>query len=132
MIGIDAAEISLVSRWMGEGHLPNMHALRERGSFGPMRSTAQWLVGSPWPSFFTGQSPADHGMYHYLVWRPELMSHARPSPDWLPLRPFWRELAAGGRQVIAIDVPQSYAPDDYGGIELSGWATHARRACWAR
>ena len=124
MIGIDAAEISLVSRWMDEGHLPNMRALRERGAFGAMRSTAQWLVGSPWPSFFTGQPPADHGMYHYLVWRPELMSHARPSPDWLPLRPFWRELAARGRKVIAVDVPQSYAPDDYGGIEVSGWATH--------
>lgn len=124
MIGIDAAEISLVRQWMDAGMLPNLRGLRERGAFGPLRSTARWLVGSPWQSFFTGQTPVDHGMYHFLVWRPERMAHARPARDWLPLRPFWRELAASGQRVIAIDVPQAYAPDDYGGIEVSGWATH--------
>ncbi len=124
MIGLDAAEISLVRQWMDAGMLPNLRALRERGAFGPMRSTSRWLVGSPWQSFFTSQTPVDHGMYHYLVWRPELMAHARPSGDWLPLRPFWRELAACGQRVIAIDVPDAYAPDDYGGIEVLGWATN--------
>lgn len=124
MIGIDAAEISLVQQWMDEGLLPNLRMLRERGTFGSMRSTARWLVGSPWQSFFTGQTPVDHGMYHFLVWRPELMAHARPSRDWLPLQPFWRELAAGGQRVIAIDVPQAYAPDEGSSIEVSGWATH--------
>ncbi|HWS03029.1 MAG TPA: alkaline phosphatase family protein [Gammaproteobacteria bacterium] len=124
MIGLDAAEISLVRQWMDAGMLPNLRALRERGAFGPMRSTARWLVGSPWQSFFTSQTPVDHGMYHFLVWRPARMAHARPSKDWLPLQPFWRELAARGQRVIAIDVPQAYAPDAYDGIEVSGWATH--------
>ncbi len=124
MIGIDAAEITLVRQWMDDGLLPNLQRLRERGMFGPMSSTARWLVGSPWQSFFTGQTPVDHGMYHFLVWRPELMAHARPAPGWLPLRPFWRELAASGQRVIAIDVPQAYAPDADSGIEVSGWATH--------
>ena len=69
MIGIDAAEISLVRKWMHDGSLPNLRALRDRGAFGRLQSTARWLVGSPWPSFYTGTTPADHGMYHYLVWR---------------------------------------------------------------
>jgi len=124
MIGLDAAELSLVRQWMDAGLLPNLRALRERGAFGPMRSTARWLVGSPWQSFFTSQTPVDHGMYHFLVWRPDKMAHARPSRDWLPLRPFWRELAGSGQRVIAIDVPQAYAPDGDAGIEVSGWATH--------
>ena len=54
MIGIDAAEVSLLQKWMDEGALPNLRALQVRGAFGRLTSTAQWLVGSPWPSFYTG------------------------------------------------------------------------------
>ena len=124
MIGIDAAEISLLQQWMDEDVLPNLRSLREKGAFGRLTSTAQWLVGSPWPSFYTGTLPSEHGMYHYLIWRPDRMAHERPSPDWMPLEPFWRRIAAAGRRVVAVDVPLAYAPQPYPGIEISGWATH--------
>jgi predicted AlkP superfamily phosphohydrolase/phosphomutase len=124
MIGIDAAEISLVRKWMHDGSLPNLRALRDRGAFGRLQSTARWLVGSPWPSFYTGTTPADHGMYHYLVWRPDRMTHERPAPDWMPLQPFWRRIASDGRKVVAIDIPLAYSPEPFPGVEISGWATH--------
>ena len=126
MIGIDAAEVSLLARWMDEGSLPNLRRLRESGASGSLASTAEWLVGSPWPSFYTSTTPADHGLYHYLIWRPELMAHARPAPDWMPLAPFWRDIARQGRRVIALDVPLAYAPEPFPGIEVSGWATHEK------
>src|SRR5262245_33989879 len=124
MIGIDAAEISLVRKWMHDGSLPNLRALSDRGAFGRLQSTARWLVGSPWPSFYTGTTPAEHGMYHYLVWRQDRMTHERPAPDWMPLQPFWRRIAACDRKVIAIDVPLAYSPEPFPGVEISGWATH--------
>jgi len=124
MIGLDAAEVTLVERWMEEGALPNLRALRDRGRMGRLESTADWFVGSPWQSFFTGLRPGDHGLYHYLVWRPDHMETERPTPDWLPLLPFWRSLGERGRRAIAIDVPSVYAPGEFDGIELSGWATH--------
>jgi len=40
------------------------------------------------------------------------------------LTPFWRELPRQGCDVVALDVPLCYAPVDYGGVEVSGWATH--------
>jgi predicted AlkP superfamily phosphohydrolase/phosphomutase len=124
MIGMDAAEVSLLQKWMDEGALPNLRALRARGVFGRLKSTAEWLVGSPWPSFYTGTPPSEHGMYHYLIWRPDRMAHERPSADWLPLEPFWRRIAAAGRTVVAVDVPLAYAPPPFPGTEISGWATH--------
>jgi predicted AlkP superfamily phosphohydrolase/phosphomutase len=123
MIGVDAAEITLVERWMAEGILPQLRALCERSTCVRLGSTAQWLVGSPWPSFYTGTTPADHGLYHYLQWRPERMIAARPAPDWLPLQPFWRDIAAH-RRVVAIDIPLTYAPGAFGGVEVCGWASH--------
>ena len=124
MIGLDAAEITLVQRWMDEGALPNLGALRARGAFGPLASSARWLVGSPWPTFFTGTPPEEHGLYHYLMWRPESMTTERPAPAWLPLRPFWRRLGEQGLRAVAVDVPLVYRPEAFAGTELSGWATH--------
>jgi predicted AlkP superfamily phosphohydrolase/phosphomutase len=124
MIGLDAAEFSLVDRWMNEGALPNLARLRERGACGRLKSTAEWLAGSPWPSFYTSTTPDRHGMYHYLIWRPEQMMNTRPSPDWMPLKPFWRDVARAGRRVVALDVPLVYPPEEFPGLEISGWATY--------
>jgi len=126
MVAIDAAEITLVSRWIEDGSLPNLRRLRDRGVFLPLKSTADWLAGSPWPSFYTGTPPSEHGLYHYLMWRPELMRHDRPTPQWMPLAPFWRDVARKGLRVAAVDVPLAYAPDGFPGRELCGWATHER------
>jgi len=124
MIGLDAAEFKLIQPMMAEGLLPNLAALQKRGIDMPLRSSARWLVGSPWPSFYSSNTAEQFGMYHYLVWRPELMTAERPDPQWLPLEPFWRRLPEQGRKVIAIDIPLCYAPQAYDGVEISGWATH--------
>jgi predicted AlkP superfamily phosphohydrolase/phosphomutase len=123
-IGIDAAEVSLVERWMDEGCLPTLRGLRQEGAYGPLASSAEWLVGSPWPSFYTSTSPSEHGMYHYLIWRPEKMATERPSMDWMPLKPFWRDLGVLGKRVVAVDIPLAYAPEPFDGTEIAGWATH--------
>ncbi|NIU26395.1 phosphodiesterase, partial [candidate division KSB1 bacterium] len=83
----------LIERWINDGTLPNLERLRANGAYGRLASTADWLSGSPWPTFFTGKTPAHHGLYHYKQWRSDIMRHIPPSPEWLPLRPFWRQLS---------------------------------------
>jgi len=124
MIALDAAEPRLVEQWIDDGTLPNLKRLRARGSYGRLSSTADWLAGSPWPTFYTGTTPAAHGLYHFMQWRADQMGHVRVSPNWLPLRPFWRDLSKTGRRVIAIDLPMTFPPEPFNGVEISGWATH--------
>jgi predicted AlkP superfamily phosphohydrolase/phosphomutase len=126
MIGLDAAEPSLIEQWIADGTLPHLKRLRERGAYGRLASTADWLAGSVWPTFYTGAWPADHGIFHHLQWRADQMHHARPTADWLPARPFWRALSQAGPRVVAIDLPMVYAPEPMNGVEISGWATHDR------
>jgi predicted AlkP superfamily phosphohydrolase/phosphomutase len=128
MIGLDAAEPSLIERWMSDGLLPNLKRLRARGSYTRLASSADWLAGSPWPTFYTGTMPADHGLYHHLQWRADKMVHVRLSPEWLPLRPFWRVLSKTGRRVVAFDIPMTFSPEPFNGVEISGWATHDQLA----
>jgi len=124
VIALDAAEPRLIEQWMADGSLPNLRALRQRGAYGRLASSADWLAGSPWPTFYCGVPPSEHGFYHHLRWRPDRMQALRPSPEHLPLTPFWRKLSRLGPRVIALDPPLTYAAEPFNGIEISGWASH--------
>lgn len=131
MIAIDAAESTVIERGIADGSLPHLARIRERGAYGRMASTAEWLAGTPWASFYTGTFPPEHGFLFHLQWRPEVMRHERPSPDWLPLRPFYRNFGSQGPRVIAVDVPLTYEVrpgDGFDGIEVTAWSTHDKIA----
>lgn len=125
MIGLDAADYLLLRRWVGDGRLPNLKALIASGTSARLRSPARLLAGSPWPTFFTGRSPADHGLYHDFQWRQEEMGFAAPSADWLPTLPFWRRLGSGVR-VLAYDIPFILGFEGASGREVVGLAGHDR------
>ncbi len=124
-IALDAAEPSLIEKWIAEGYLKNLAVLYSQGSYGRLSSSAEWLVGSPWPTFYTGTLPDKHGIYHYLQWRADKMDYERPNPGWMTAVPFWRKLGENYR-VIAVDMPLAFPPDPFNGIEVSGWASHDR------
>jgi predicted AlkP superfamily phosphohydrolase/phosphomutase len=126
MICLDGAEPHLIEQWMNDNTMSNLKCLSDRGIYSRLASTADLLAGSPWPTFFTGTNPADHGMYHSRQWRADRMHHSQVSPDWLRLRPFWREFSETGHRVIAVDVPMTFSPDALNGVEISSWASHDR------
>jgi predicted AlkP superfamily phosphohydrolase/phosphomutase len=127
-VAIDAAEWSWIERWARDGTLPNLKSLYERGARGRLISTAEWLAGTPWPSFYTGSYPPDHGFLFHLQWRSDKMRHERPTPEWLPMTPFYRRFGEHGKRVIAIDVPLTYPADSLNGIEITSWSTHDKIA----
>ena len=123
MVGLDAADPVLVERWIEDGTVPHLAALRRSGAYGRLSSSARYLAGSPWPTFYTGQPPSHHGIYHDYQWRHEAMAYARPSSQWLSATPFWRSLPEDVR-VVAYDVPMTLGCADGRGLEISGWASH--------
>jgi len=124
IIALDSAEPSLVERWMNDGTLPNLRRIRFQGAYGRLKSSADWLAGSPWPTFYTGTSPAEHGLYETNQWRAERMQEVQTSPEWLPLYPFWRRLGENGLRVISVDPPMTYPPEQINGVEICGWLTN--------
>lgn len=125
MIAMDAAEASLVERWMAEGVLPNLARLRERGAWGRLESPASFLNASAWPTFVSGMGPGRNGIYNYLIWDPDTLSYERPGPDLPDLPPFWRRAAREcGLRTIALDIPYVYPAETFDGLELHGWAGH--------
>ena len=126
LISFDSASPALVEEGMREGWLPNLARLRERGAYGRLRSTADWLVSSHWASFSLGTPPNEHGCYHFLQWRADRMRVMRLEPAWMIREPFWRELAERGTRVVVLDAPYTPPPRSrsYPGVEMCGWATN--------
>jgi predicted AlkP superfamily phosphohydrolase/phosphomutase len=123
LIGLDAADAELVERWTNDGTLPNLASLRREGTWGRLGTAAKYLTGSPWPTFYTGQPPSDHGIYHDFQWRHERMEFAAPAADWLPVRPFWRAIR-GNLQAVVHDVPMTPGTEPFPGVEVTGWGSH--------
>jgi predicted AlkP superfamily phosphohydrolase/phosphomutase len=122
MIGLDAADVELVDRWTADGSLPHLATLRREGTWGPLETSAKYLTGSPWPTFYTGRPPSDHGIYHDFQWRHERMAFAAPASDWLPARPFWRALR--DTPAVVHDVPMTPGTEPFDGAETTGWGSH--------
>jgi predicted AlkP superfamily phosphohydrolase/phosphomutase len=118
MIALDSAEPQLVERWIEDGTLPNLKQLREIGSYGHLASSAKWLDGAPWPTFYMGSTSADHGVYSHTQWQAEQMKTATVIPERYPIRPFWRSLSDKGCRVIAIDLPMAFPPEPFDGLEI--------------
>lgn len=125
MIAVDAAEATLVERWMDEGVLPNLARLRAEGAYGRLDSPASVLNASTWPTLVTGVGPQRNGIYNYLLWDPDTLSYVRPGPDLPRLLPFWRSAGVeSGLRTIALDIPYVFPGDEFEGLELHGWAGH--------
>jgi predicted AlkP superfamily phosphohydrolase/phosphomutase len=123
LIGLDAADAELVERWTSDGTLPHLAELKRAGTWGRLSTSAKYLTGSPWPTFYTGRPPSDHGLYHDFQWRQESMEFAVPTTDWLPVRPFWRGLE-DDLFVLVHDVPMTPGTEPFHGVEVTGWGSH--------
>lgn len=125
LIGLDAAEPDLIERWTEDGTLPNLAALLARGCYGRLHPPDDILLGPPWPSFYTGRPVSEHGLYEYLVWRPDRMRETRAT-DVCALEPFWRDFGPDGPRSVIIDVPLAPSPQPIHGVEVNCWGTHDR------
>jgi predicted AlkP superfamily phosphohydrolase/phosphomutase len=72
---------------------------------------------SAWSSFITGQNPGRHGVFDFMVRRPDgSYRHAKPGPATT----LWHLLGLGGLQVGVFNFPVTYPPDPVNGFLVSG------------
>ena len=129
LLGIDAAESSLVQSMIARGKLPTLAALYRQGSSGELASPADLYSGAVWPTFYSGQRPAWHGIYHNKLWRPRRTCCIVPDAQTFSARPFWEAFGTHGIRSCVVDVPLVLGgPRDVAGTYLGGWGTHDTEA----
>ena len=122
MLGLDAGDLHFIQAH--RTHLPVLRRFLEDGELCPLDTTSRLLTGSVWPTFYTGQLPGVHGIYHHLQWDQDQMRIRRVADDWLYAEPFWYALARRGVRVTTVDVPMLFPSRLEAGVEVVNWGSH--------
>ncbi|HUP00990.1 MAG TPA: alkaline phosphatase family protein [Gemmatimonadota bacterium] len=123
LIGLDSADADLVERWCEDGSLPTLAALRREGAWGRLRTTAEIMHVSAWPTIYTGATPGRHGMYHAYQIRAGEQTVHRTEAESCALPPFWKFLDDAGRKCLVMDAFMDYPLDGFGGIQILEYGT---------
>ena len=122
-IGLDAGDTALITQWCQAGLLPNIAQMRSRGMWARMRTTAEILHVSAWPSIFTGTLPDAHGLYHAYVMQPGQQSLVRPRPDRSPVPFLWQLLSEQGKRCVIMDAFMTCPLQNFNGTQIVEWGT---------
>ncbi len=141
ILGFDGVDPKMLSRWMGEGKLPNLRAMAERGDFRPLQSTTPPQSPVAWNSFATGMPPGRHGVFDFVerdpkTYLPDVGTNGVLPPKFLagvyesaPAQgytrrkgtTFWQVAAEHGVPVVVLRVPYAFPADPVpGGRMLAG------------
>jgi len=131
VIGLDAAEVSLVRRFMAEGGMPTLASLAERGVMGGLSSVGDLSAEAVWPSFLYGVHPGKHGLFGSYQIRPGTLDVEPTEAHDNLHQPFYAEAQQDPPRAIVLDVPKSYAYPSDRNVCLVAWGAHAARATGA-
>ncbi|UCF90808.1 MAG: alkaline phosphatase family protein, partial [Desulfobacterales bacterium] len=123
MIGLDLADADLIDRWCEEDYLPNISRLRRQGTWGKLRTSAELMHLSAWPTLHTGTLPGKHGMYHAYQISPGEQDVHRTRADECAQPPFWKFLDDAGKKCIIMDAFMDYPVQGFQGIQIINWGT---------
>jgi predicted AlkP superfamily phosphohydrolase/phosphomutase len=123
VIGLDACDRELLEAWTAQGHLENLAKLRAEGAWTSLKTTAEVLHVSAWPSIYSGVPADRHGLYHAYVMLPGQQAPARPRPDLCPVPFVWKLLDERGKRCIVMDAFLTCPLEGFGGIQIVDWGS---------
>lgn len=125
VLQFDAASASLLERLEGEGRLPNLAALRERGRRLELESPADHFPASTYQDLYRGVEVGDHGLFYPFQWAAgEQRVRLAGSFDGPP--PIWERLARAGRTTLALDPYECHEPSVADGVLACGFGMRER------
>jgi len=121
LIGLDGAEPSLCERWMDEGRLPALAALRDRGAYLPCASVDPPVTFPAWCTCVTGVNPGKHGIFDFTeqVHGQYAIRFVNATHRRAPA--LWNVLSEAGKRVCILGVPGTYPPEPVNGIMVAGF-----------
>ncbi len=123
-IGLDAAEPTLIEKWIAEGRLKNISRLWHEGAHARLENYEGYSAELPWTTFLTGCAPQKTGYWSPIKFHVDNYGISRQGAyDFGEYKPFF---ALGEKyRVIAFDVPQMRLCDEINGLQALAWGAHS-------
>lgn len=122
MLGVDGAPLNLVTKWAGEGELPNLRRLLDSGGHGVLASRVD-LTPPAWSSIYTGKNPGKHGIFDFMRHKPGTYDFVPVSSLARGCADLWETLSSQGFTVGVLNAPLTYPPRPVNGFLVSGFLT---------
>jgi predicted AlkP superfamily phosphohydrolase/phosphomutase len=119
IIGLDGATWTLLDKYVENGDMPNLAAVREQGTSGVLKSTVPPSSIPAWPSMVTGKNPGKHGIFDFTQ-GPNTVTDTTPVVEHGPWHLY------DNRTMAFINVPGTYGlvdEPDFDGYVVSGLFT---------
>ena len=123
-IGLDAAEPSLLEKWMSQGYLPNLKSLKESGAYGNLTNIDYYKAETPWTTFLTGCLPEKTGYWGPFKFQKDNYNVEEiQAYDFAEYPPFYA--LGDDYRVAAFDIPQSVLSNQVNGLQVLAWGAHS-------
>ena len=122
IVGIDGAAPQVIDAMFAMGKLKNLHSLKVRGAFGPLKSDTDALL-SPrvWTTMATGKSPDKHGIVSWVKFGKDATAELFYSTDRRGLA-LWNILSDAGKSLAVVNWLITYPPETVNGFMVSDHA----------
>lgn len=125
VLQFDAASAALLERLEGEGRLPNLRALRAKGTHLELETPAEHFPASAYQTLYRGVEVGDHGLFYPFQWAAE-EQRIRLAGGFDAQPPIWDRLGREGRSTLAIDPYECHRPEEATGALVCGWGMRER------
>lgn len=128
VIGMDAAEATLIEAWAAQGHLPTFRRLQEQGVTYRLDNCMETLPAAIWSEINTGLSCGKMPHYYLFDQLRTGDARARPvTPDEVDPEDFyWTIASRAGKRVAVVDSIHCPSAKNFNGVQLLQWGVHER------
>ena len=123
ILQLDGLSRTFVDQLLGEGRLPTLAGLVERGEWRSLRTPAAHFTGATQPTLYSGIELGEHAQYYLLQWSPE-EQRIRFRLSFDAPETTWERLARAGRRSLAFDPYEGHLPRQRAGVVASGVQFH--------
>jgi predicted AlkP superfamily phosphohydrolase/phosphomutase len=128
VIGLDAAEATLLERWAASGELPAFARLAEQGAVARLGNSLETLPGAIWPEITTGVSGGRTAQYYHprQIHSGETALRKLEPEDIARFPHYWSYVSDAGLRVAVVDQPQTLIAKGLNGFMVTEWGLHDR------
>ncbi len=121
IISLDGATFDILNPLMQQGRMPNLQKLVNGGIAARLSSVVPPVTPPAWTSFMTGKHPSKHGIFGFMHFDPKQYKWTPNNSRYVQSKTIWQILSEKGKEVIVLNLPQTYPPYQVNGVMVSGW-----------
>ncbi|MHA1437709.1 MAG: alkaline phosphatase family protein [Promethearchaeota archaeon] len=122
IIGLDGVPYTFIKKLIEKNRLPNFKKLIKNGSMSSLTSILPTVSGVAWTAIFTGNNPANFGIFGFLDVTKDYNAYI-PNSTSIKCENILEILSKFNKRIVSIGVPMTFPPKEINGVCVSGFLT---------